>query len=199
MLPEDPARKPLLFGARLSNIPLVNLRNEHQEALASLKTPGFLKSLDSKGQGLVAMQFPTHEALTVMVQRTILGVEAYLPPAVMVATQRAGVLTVDLAREITNPRSGQGIANLYFNRLPGLLNQNVSLKVANKDLWKKVSRFYAEIRNPLFHGSLLYEEDGKCTLQILEMFSNVYEWIDGWCPMKWFFERDPSGGFQRTT
>jgi hypothetical protein len=186
MMPSGPA-KPLLFGAELANIPLFNLRKEHREAVAAMATTSSRSRLEA-GRGLMFLQFPVHEALNFLVQRSILGVESYLPAAVMAASEQAGILTPALARAIEYPKRNRGSAGLYYNHLPGLVSQTVRLRVADKELWKQVSRFYSEIRNPIFHGNQLMDEDGSCTLQILEMFSRVYRWVDSWCPQKWVFE-----------
>ncbi len=47
---------------------------------------------------------------------------------------------------------GRAMADGYYNQIPRHVDANAPLKINNQSLWMDVSRFYTEIRNPLFHG-----------------------------------------------
>jgi hypothetical protein len=76
------------------------------------------------------------------------------------------------------------------------LHENYQLNRFNGALWKSVREFYESVRNALFHGHELttdgrkYTETLDAVLGAHDMFAQIYEWIDFWCP-----QRFTSGNF----
>jgi len=77
---------------------------------------------------------------------------------------------------------------MYYNCLPKLIDADFRMKRSRATLWKKVHQFYQEVRNPLFHGSELHTDGHKhietldSVLKALDLFVEIYNWVDWWCP-----------------
>lgn len=181
-----------LFGLRLQNIPLINLRLEFNYHFKLLSDPTFREEFSSsvvpiQTKYLIWNGMPG-AFLTLIAQRAILGVESYLPSAVSHQAAKKGLINQDLAKKINNPFSlrGNGTVNNYYHHLPSLVNSSWSLKVADPPLWKTTVRFYKEVRNPLFHGNQIDDSGANGTLLLFQFVDKLYKWIDSWCPMQEF-------------
>ena len=181
-----------LFGLRLQNIPLINLRLEFNHHFKLLSNPTFREKFSSsvvpiQTKYLIWNGMPD-AFLTLIAQRAILGVESYLPSAVSHQAAKKGLLNQDLAKKIKNPFSlrGNGTVNNYYHHLPSLVNPSWSLKVADPPLWEITVRFYKELRNPLFHGNQIDDSGANGTLLLFQFVDKLYKWIDSWCPMQEF-------------
>lgn len=121
--------------------------------------------------------------LTLIVQRAILGIEAYLPGAVYVQAGLRGKLTKELAQKLQNPfrfKHGAGTVKSFYDLLPSALDRKISLRVSHPGLRKRTARFYAEIRNPLFHGKQISSINPVPVRKAFDLLARLYEWIDEW-------------------
>jgi hypothetical protein len=176
------------FEVTLRNMPLLDLREEFREYLALLEDKGF-ESLFGETWQPIETQFCTwygdRDALvTLMLQRAILGIEAYLPAAVLFEAGLRGRIDVQNDASLNNPFSlgGSGTADNYYNLLPAKLESRLALKQCNPKLWKRTRQFYQEVRNPLFHGYEIECEEGKFSAIVASFrhIAKLYSWIDSW-------------------
>ena len=187
-----------LFGLRLQNIPLINLRMEFSYHFKLLSDPTFCEKFPSadapiQTEYLIWNGMPG-DFLTLITQRAILGVESYLPGAVQHQAAKKGLLNQDFAKRIKNPFSlrGGSAVNNYYHCLPSLVDPSWSLKVADPLLWGITLRFYKEIRNPLFHGNQIDDPKVNGTPLLFQFIDKLYKWIDSWCPMEEFLSIEKS-------
>lgn len=123
-------------------------------------------------------------------QRTIIGLESFIPSAAFLAGSHYGRLDEKAVRGTREPFSlnCESVANTIYNCVPGLIDSNFRMKRARGRLWKSVSRFYREVRNPLFHGSQLethghkHGETLESVIKAFDLFAKVYNWTDWWMP-----------------
>jgi len=172
----------LSFG----NIPLINLRNEFKamqtfvkspEAEACLKPP--IRPIQTS---LLIWGGMPDDFMTLILQRSILGVEAYLPGALFHASAALGVASKELMAKIRNPStfgSKSVVANVY-HRMPASVHDELSLKHLDQELYEKTVAFYREIRNPIFHGKQLSSPEIEGLRMAFSHIAQLYEWIDYW-------------------
>jgi hypothetical protein len=181
-----PTIKTAHFGLIVRDSPLINVRIEFIRHLALLRNQEFQQRLSS---GARTIQTPyalwggrPEVLLTQLLRGAIHGVEGYVSAAVHIEAIKTARSSKDLVEATKNPWSlrGSNMADNVFNRLPALLNERFALKVAHKHVWKKINRFYADVRNPLFHGYELSSPDWKPVLEAYEFLWTLYQWIDEW-------------------
>jgi hypothetical protein len=187
---------PQIFDLKVSQIPLLNARSEFRRNLNILRSPEFRGEIAQWNSGYpIHAQYiiwggPPNMLLTWFLQRAIIGIEAYIPPAVFLAATHYGRLSEDVIKGMRDPFSlrCQSAANTFYNCLPGTVDPDFRMKRARGSVWKSVRRFYEEVRNPLFHGSQLYTEGHNhvetldAVLNAFELFVEVYNWADWWLP-----------------
>ena len=185
-----------IFGLRVGMLPLLNVRIEFNRNHRILNSPEFRAQIVHWKPGV-----PIHAEYMVwggdpavllnwILQRTIVGVEAYIPSAVLGAAMHYGRFSERVKRGVNDPFSLKclGAANTFYNCLPGLVDLDFRMICARGRLWKDVNRFYREIRNPLFHGYQLcsggYSRGDvlDSVLRASEFFGEVYKWVDWWFP-----------------
>lgn len=93
-----------LFGLRLQNIPLINLRLEFNHHFKLLSDPTFREEFSSsvvpiQTKYLIWNGMPD-AFLTLIAQRAILGVESYLPSAVTHQAAKKGILIKTLRKRL---------------------------------------------------------------------------------------------------
>ena len=179
--------KSLAFGLELTNIPPINLRDEFNRTYRFVYSATF-----SEAMGPVI--YPIHappavwlgmpdDFATFVVQRAVLGLESYLPAAVYVEAGLRGRLTPELGLKLRNPFSFKkraGTVEAFYHMLPSALDPGASLKVMHAELWNRTSKFYREIRNPLFHGKQLHKPSLEGIRGVFDLLAQLYEWIDEW-------------------
>jgi hypothetical protein len=171
----------------LTNIPTINLRAEFNFHHSLLHNKVFLNAarrptapIDIKYMIWYGMP---DDLLTLFLIRATIGLESYLPYAVRTASQCAGQGFSKYDKFLENPFSLSGdTADAYYNRLPGLVNENFSLKRMNGKLWKWTNAFYKEIRNPLLHGYMLEASEIDVLSIVFDNLCSIYGWIDQWSP-----------------
>ncbi len=174
----------------LGNIPLLNLRQEFAIWNRWIRSGKLAEQLTQKGE-LQLIHTPvliwggmSHDLLTLILQRTILGAESYIPFAVWAELGKTGRLTTELNAAIRNPFSiktnRRGTAVRYYNLVPALLDPKHALETTNPALWDDVHEFYATVRNKILHGNQIGTSRAEVLHPIFEMFKAVYEWVDVW-------------------
>ena len=176
-----------MFGLRFHNIPLINLRSEFNIYLSLFSRENFraqFKSPKHREMVLPNMVWGgSHDTLlTLLLQRALVGIEAYIPGAIMTEAGIRGCLEKCDFEFLRNPYKlkGRGTVENYYHRLPSQLCKDFSLKVYDVTLWEKNIEFYRKVRNPLFHGK---EIKSNCVDGVYESYMHIqdlYNWIDSW-------------------
>ena len=173
----------------LQNIPIVNLRQEFIRSHRLVHRSDFARVLRRISQdsreiplgGTICFR-AFEDVATFLVQRAISGVESYLPSAVSLELSSRKKLTRAIFAKILNPfdLGGNGTVDNYYHRLPALVDSGFSLKHSEPTLWKQTKDFYADVRNPLFHGKELSSREVESVRSLFSHVEKLYQWIDGW-------------------
>lgn len=171
---------------RLGNIPLWNLREEFHLFRQTLALENFRSALLSQKRPIATPILDWHgspnDLLTLVVQRAVQGLEAYICGAVWAELGASGRLTPQLNQWVRNPfkiPGRGGTASQYYHRLPCLLSPDLSL-TRRMAVWCEVVVFYKNVRNPIFHGLQLQSRDLHEARECLELIQRIYDWIDSW-------------------
>jgi len=181
----EPERK--LFGLALENIPIVNIQEEFLAHKALLGDDEFRKKLlnvrDPVETPYLIWKGLPRNLLTYFLQRAILGLEAYVSAAAAWEAKARGLFTDELGQKMEDPfrLRGQGTADVFYNRLPGLLDPGYALERYDRHLWETTRQFYKEIRNPLFHGYQLCRPEAEQVSEAVALLDSVQAWIETWC------------------
>ncbi len=174
------------FGLKFSNIPVINLRMEFnymyaflhsRDAEACLKPP--LKPIRTR---LFVWGGMPDDFMTLVLQRAILGIEAYLPFALWYTSAVLGNMSKELVAKLKKPfsfGSKSAVANIY-HRMPAAVHPELSLRHLDEALYERNVAFYREVRNPLFHGQQLTEPSVSSMREAFLHLAHLYEWIDYW-------------------
>lgn len=174
------------FNLAFGNIPVINLRMEFnatyafifsRKAEAALQPP--LKAIRTE---LMIWGGMPEDLFTLLLQRSVLGIEAYLPGALMESAARIGNLDIALVAKLRNPfslGSKSAVANIY-HRMPSAVHKELSLKHLNDELYGKNVMFYQKVRNPIFHGQQLVSPKIETVRTAFAHLAELYEWIDCW-------------------
>jgi hypothetical protein len=191
---------------KLDNIPVYNLLNEFFRWNKEIRTQRF------KQQLAIGHRQPVRTALliwggmpgdlmTLILQRTILGLESYVMAATWIELGLLGRLTPELNKVVRNPFSigprQRGTAACYFNALPALIDPEHALERANHVLWDEIREFYKEVRNKLLHGYQIGSRDPAVLYGPFDMIRNTYDWVDTWHTLE--VREDGPRHFQITT
>lgn len=182
----DAARKLTSFGIGLSNIPLVNLRWEFRDTSRWLKDPETIaqfardRIFPIEMPWLIWGRMP-NDLLTLLLQRMILGVEAYVPTALMAVSRERGMGSAFM-QDLNRVLKGGKTARSYYRDAPSLIDPSMSLEAHDQPLYNRICVFYREVRNPLFHGKMVNEGGPAEVLRVFQLFERVYDWIDSWYP-----------------
>jgi hypothetical protein len=174
------------INLRLTNIPLLNLHYEFKKYFELLNDDNFCNQFGPGRRVIVTPPFQWHglqeELLTWILQRAILGVESYISGVVFLILTYRRTITSEINQSIRNPfrLGGRGTADNFYNRLPALVDAQVSLNIYNPELFERTRDFYRSIRNPLFHGQMLADNDPKALIPPFELIRDVYRWIEVW-------------------
>jgi hypothetical protein len=176
-----------LFGLTFENIPLINLRMDFNQTYAFVFNNDFHKIFDFPVRPIDLPPFLWRglpdDLMTVMLQRAILGVEAYLPGALTLTSTILGKASNELFAKFRNPFSfgaRSAVVNIY-HRMPAAVHPALSLQHLDGDLFDKTKAFYKDIRNPLFHGDQISRSEIHSLRATFDHLARVYEWIDFWC------------------
>ncbi len=171
-----------------SNIPIINLRMEFDEYLNLLRSEPFKKSLfecfiNPVKVSKMAWGGMPHDLLTLMLQRSILGLEAYVSAAVSFELPPESHLSEEIIASLNNPfRLNRKLVVAIYDKLPGLISDECKLSTYSQALFDALARLYESVRNPIFHGSQvnLSPETYSKVANCFELLAAVYSWIDTW-------------------
>lgn len=172
----------------MSNIPIYNLRGEFEDYLKLFEQPTFKPSVFNCR--VVPIALPNFEwrglpndLLTLMLFRSISGMESYLSAAVDYELSRAHRMTDEARQTIDNPFALHRVAVFaLFDRLPSLVDPRCSLLKHDAKLFEETRWFYKHVRNPIFHGSQVEfsEKNFDNVVAGFQLMASVYDWIDTW-------------------
>lgn len=179
-----------LFGLTFCNVPIFNLRQEFTYYRNLFADPEFRSHLLQQ-HGSVYSEYAAYATkqsfLTNVIQRCVSGLEAYIRFAAIHQAGWERRLSKEFFQKTKNPFTlgARSIVANYYDRLPALVQPAYSLRIANPELYKLATRFYSEVRNPLFHGNEVHNDDeGQATSRVLNFIAQLYDWIDSWCPLE---------------
>lgn len=177
---------PDTFTMKFQNIPLINLRIEFD------KTYAFIYSAEAEAclkPSIKAIQTPMliwrgmpEDLMTLLLQRAVLGIEAYLHGALLHTSAILGNISAELVTKLKNPfsfGSKSAVANIYHN-MPAAVHEELSLKHFDGELYKSTVTFYRLVRNPIFHGNQLDQPEISSIRKAFSHLARLYEWIDYW-------------------
>jgi len=177
-----------IFNIELNNIPLINIRMEFNNTYQILCSTKFYHQIKNNSESidLTYLQWYTRSGslLSLILQRAITGIESYICGATYYEGGVRGLIHRHNEKYIKNPflLKGHSTADNYYNKLPGLLHDDLRLKIMDKKLWKKTLKYYREIRNPIFHGYEISKSELKNIYEAFVLMAEIYEWIDLWHP-----------------
>jgi hypothetical protein len=182
------------YGLTLDNVPLANLRWEfdhHRECIARKDWQDALLANRPMPTRYLAWGGMPDDFISLLLIRAISGIEAYLPAAFTHAAFARGVLDQALAEKLSRPFAEikrKSVVLTLYDKMPALVCPEFSLRLTDHKLWMWISGFYAEVRNPLFHGRLLSKNDVVAIHRIFERLNDVYRWVDSIAdPKDWLF------------
>lgn len=180
--------KQTTFRLAFSNIPSINLRIEfdraHEFVNSSAAERGLKFSTEPIETAVMKWNGMPEDLFTLLLQRSVLGLESYLSSALWHTSAVLGIATPSLAAKIRNPSAfGARLfaANIY-DRMPASVHPELSLRYQDQSLYEKTVAFYKEVRNPIFHGKQLSNPDVEALRDAFAHLSNVFGWIDHWHP-----------------
>lgn len=179
-------KRPDLFLLKFENIPLINLRMEFNSTYAFIHSQEAESCLKPPIEPLRVPMFiwagMPDDLMTLLLQRAILGVEAYLPGALIHTSAILGNLSSTLSAKLQNPFAFGGrsaVANIYHHA-PAAVHPELSLRHLDKDLYERNVHFYRLVRNPMFHGKQIHDADITHIRSAFDHVAQIYEWIDYW-------------------
>lgn len=174
------------FALKFKNIPLINLRMEFNNTyvfLHSAEAEECLKSpINPIRTSLMIWGGMPEDFMTLSLQRAILGIEAYLPGALMHTSTILGNVSKELFTKLGNPfsfGSKSAVATIY-HRMPSAVHPELSLKHLDQELYDRNVVFYSAIRNPIFHGQQMDQPNISSIRQAFLHIARLYGWIDYW-------------------
>ncbi len=146
--------------SKLTNIPLISHLQECAEIERLIHLDEFCSQSTKKrrDQPITALSFDWYgrslDLITLLLQRTILGTEAFISGVVLQEIVVRQLVTPKTREFVKNPfvLKGRGTADNFYNKLPAQIDSQLALEISDPALWSDVKEFYREVRNPLFHG-----------------------------------------------
>jgi hypothetical protein len=120
--------------------------------------------------------------LTRIIRSSILDIEAAMCSCVHFEAAFRNILTENIKQAISNPFSlgGRSTATNFYDKLPALIDPNLSLSISNNKLWVETKLFYKNVRNPLFHGKELAENSPSIVKECLDLIIELFKWLESW-------------------
>lgn len=174
------------YGLHFENIPTINLRVEFDAARAFINSAEAELYMNGPVEPIRAGHFywigMPEDLFTMLVQRAILGVEAYLPSALAYAAACLGKIDSVFFKNLRNPTSfgAKSMAANIYHRMPASVHEELSLQWLHQHLYEETVAFYRDIRNPIFHGKQIRSEDIAPIREVFKLITKLYAWIDHW-------------------
>ena len=177
------------FKPAMRNIPLWSLRQEFQKTLEVIQCEEFELAVSRRQFPISVAVFQWYgggeDLLSLLVQRSIMGVESYIVGAAWSKICDLGLMTNEINKKVRNPFSIKpktGTAASYYCDLPSLIHEDLSLNRFDPGFYLKLKAFYKSVRNPLFHGYQFDSSDVEIVRKSFWYVSEIYAWIDQWYP-----------------
>jgi hypothetical protein len=174
------------YGLTFQNIPSVNLRLEFDATLEFLNSDAAKSCMSGQHQKVRAPMFDwvgmPSDLFTLLLQRSILGVEAYLPSALGYTMAVLGNLDKSLFAKLKTPSTfgAKSMAANIYHRMPAAVHPELSLRHLDQELYEETVAFYREVRNPIFHGKEIAGASIEPIRQSVGLIGRIYTWIDYW-------------------
>lgn len=168
-------------------LPFINQRLEYNHYKSLLTDEKFRQEVNNaEARQLDCGKFiweNKNEAITVLLQRIVLGLEARIPTAVFLELSCRGMLTKEIIAKVNDPfLLGRGsMAHRYYNCMPALVEDRFQLSKYEPELWGLMKDFYTHVRNKIFHGHFISNMNVSNLDYIFSVFDRVYCWTDSWC------------------
>ena len=180
-----------IFNVKTANVPVLNIRMEFKanydflQKLVNDNIKWFNSAIDSPY--MIWKGMPP-DFFTIILQCAIIGVESYVPMAVLETLVKKGKMKHKYIKYIQDPfllPQRGGTAEKYYNALPSLIDKQIALENCGKEEWELVKTFYKKIRNPIFHGNLLVGDElrwpsPETILDGYDVINKIYTWVDMW-------------------
>ncbi len=176
------------MNVAVSNVPLINVRTEFEQYLRLFRNAGFKQAVF--GCRLRPVRLPSltwnglpNQLLTLMVQRTIVGLECYVAAAVEYELSKRGTLPPEVVNSLNEPLSlARNAVVAMYDKLPELVDASFKLSVRKAGLFGEMKAFYKAVRNPIFQGGQVgvSGDDYDHVASAFELMADVYDWIDSW-------------------
>lgn len=180
------------FAPPMSNIPLWSLREEFRLTCECAQSADFSIALKRNVRPIVTPILDWHgseaDLVSLLVQRSIMGVESYTIGAAWSTLINLGEMTQELNEKVRNPfsiRRGSGTASAYYHELPSLIHHDLSLFSVDPGFWIELKSFYKNVRNPLFHGSQFAGDYATNAAEPFRVVGEIYQWLDQWYDSGW--------------
>jgi hypothetical protein len=174
------------YGLTFQNIPTINLRLEFDATLAFVDSDEASSLLTGPHRKVRAPMFDwvgmPNDLFTVLLQRAILGVEAYLPSALSYTLAVLGNTDKTLIEKLRTPSAfgAKSMAANIYHRMPAAVHPELSLQHLDQELYEETVAFYREIRNPIFHGKEIASTSIESIRQSFKLIGRIYTWVDYW-------------------
>lgn len=175
-----------LLKLKFNNIPLINLRMEFNQTYEFLYSPEANDCLRPPIKPIRTRLFiwggMPNDFMTLLLQRAILGIEAYLPGALKQTSAGLGSVSKELFAKLDRPfsfGSKSAVANIYHH-MPAEVHPELSLQHLDQALYEANVAFYREVRNPIFHGQQLSDPNISSIQNAFLHLAHLYAWIDYW-------------------
>lgn len=190
-----------LKNIKLRQIPIINLRLEVSNYMGLFNNDEFCsqfnrvrKKNDSINTIYESWYGRSELLLTQILRQSILNIESAVCSCVYFLSAFKGMQNERIIEAVKNPFTlgGRSTAINVYDRLPALIDENFKLSIMNYELWLETKDFYQEIRNPLFHGKELTENNPKNVQFILEFILKLFKWLDTWFDLNELIENASS-------
>ncbi|MEP1216689.1 MAG: hypothetical protein ABJM11_16665 [Marinobacter sp.] len=175
-----------MYGLTFSNIPILNLRREFNRFFEFLHSSRGEEAFKPPIQPIespymVWLGMPDDFA-TLLLQRALLGIESYLPFALMITAGKLGTFTNEFSHKLRNPFSfgARNLAINLYDRAPAAVHPELSLAHLDQSLFQKTLELYKEVRNPIFHGKQISRVEIGSLREVYNHVARLYEWVDIW-------------------
>ena len=177
-----------LHGISLTNIPLVNLRIEFRHIYQfwmnvekdSVTSSNRIVSLNT---GLMNITAGSFGLITASLQRCLLGLEVYVQHAAKhsyIERHPGGKYDWKSFPKAHQIKGEKRLAAQLFKDIPKLVCEDFSLVSMDNQLYRWLLDFYANVRNPIFHGREIQGIEADALHKIGRNLAGTYKWIDSW-------------------
>lgn len=174
------------FRLNINNMPMINLRTEFESFFKLVSDPGFRGFIKQHPReidiNLFVWRGQVGDLLTILLQRSIFGLESYIPGCLKVTHIRLlGPPSKRFSTLVDNPYAAKSdTMRAYYDEAPGMIAEAMRLKNYSRELCSANAEFYRNIRNPLSHGGGIFGADIDGVLSVMQHIDRLFRWADSW-------------------